>query len=151
MKTKFLHRNGTYISTSTETVVSIATNYINQKHSDGILSDRSFKRNQDTLSQIKRVCKDFCNKPIQKVSISDIERSKEGMRQFSNSTISKIWSMLRKTFKIAYSRRIIMYNIMEDETLTIPISKKANKKIEALSQKEEKELEKILDKKYLLC
>ena len=38
----------------------------------------------------------------------------------------------------------ILYNIMEDETLTKPISKKATKKIEALSTQEENKLEKIL-------
>ena len=66
------------------------------------------------------------------------------MRDYSNSTISKIWTLLYKSFKIAYSRRIILYNIMEDETLTKPISKKATKKIEALSTQEENKLEKIL-------
>jgi len=136
--------NGTYIMTSNESIVSIITNYINQKHLDGILSDRSYKRNLDTLSQIKKICSKYCNKPIQKVSVAEIERSKEGMRKYCNNTISKIWSILNKAFKIAYSRRIIIYNIMEDETLTKPISVKANQKIEALSKEEEKNLEKIL-------
>jgi integrase len=136
--------NGTYITTSTESIISIASNYINQKHLDGITSDRSYSRNLDTLSEIKKTCYEFCNKPIQKVSVSEIERSKEGMRDYSNNTISKIWALLVKTFKIAYSRRIIMYNIMEDETLTKPVSKKKNKKIESLSKEEEKNLEKIL-------
>ncbi len=46
------------------------------------------------------------------------------MRKYSNSTIDKIWISLKKGFKIAYARRKIPYNIMEDETLTKPISKK---------------------------
>ena len=66
------------------------------------------------------------------------------MRKYSNNTISKIWTMLNKVFKTAYSRRIIPYNIMEDETLTKPISVKPNKKIKALTVKEENNLEKIL-------
>lgn len=136
--------NGTYISSSNETIISIINNYIKQKHLDGIISDRTYRRNKDTIAQIEKICNRFCNKPIQKVNTSEIEKSKEDMRKYSNNTISKIWALLNKTFKIAYSRRIITYNIMEDETLTKPISEKPNKKIEALSIQEEEQLEKIL-------
>lgn len=136
--------NGTYIVSSKETIMSIATNYIIQKHLDGIIVDRTFKRNKDTLSELEKTCNTFCNIPIQKVTIKQIEKSKENMRKYSNNTIDKIWSLLYKSFKIAYSRRIIMYNIMEDETLTKPLSKKADKKIEALSVDEEQKLEQLL-------
>lgn len=136
--------NGTYISSSNETVVSIATNYIEQKHIDGLIVDRTYRRNKDTLSELEETCSAFCNMPIQKVTVTHIEKSKENMRKYSNSTIEKIWGLLYKSFKIAYSRRIVMYNIMEDETLTKPLSLKADKKIEALSIDKEKSLEKIL-------
>lgn len=136
--------NGTYIGKSEDTINSISENYIKQKYLDGIISDRSYKRETETLNQLKKCCNQFCNKPIQSVTVSEIEKSKEAMRDYSNSTISKIWTLLYKSFKIAYSRRIILYNIMEDETLTKPISKKATKKIEALSTQEENKLEKIL-------
>lgn len=135
---------GTYIATSNETVITLANNYIEQKFLDGITSERSHRRNKDIIEQVKKTCSTFCNKPIQKVNVSDIEKSKEAIREYSNSCISKIWTLLNKVFKIAYSRRIISYNIMEDETLTKPISKKPNKKIEALSIKEELALEQVL-------
>lgn len=137
-------RNGSYISNSKDSIVSILTNYLKQKHLDGILADRSYKRSLDTLNQIKKICSNFCDIPIQKVNATYIEQSKEKMREYSNTSISKIWSMLYKAFKIAYSRRIIIYNIMDDETLVKPISKKESKKIEALSIEEEKKLEKLL-------
>lgn len=138
---------GTYISKSTDTIYSIAENYIDQKHLDGVISDRSYKRNKETLKQLEKTCHNFCNKPIQKVVIADIEKSKKNMRIYSNSVIEKIWILLCKTFKIAYSRRMIPYNIMEDETLKKPISEKVTKKVEALTSNEEKKLEKILHKK----
>lgn len=136
--------NNTYIASSNETIISIVTNYIKQKKIDGFISDRSYKRNTETVKQIEKTCSKFCNKPIQKVTVADIENAKEYMRKYSNSTISKIWSLLYKSFKIAYSRRIIAYNIMEDETLVRPISINPNKKIEALTIEEENKLEKIL-------
>lgn len=135
---------GTYIAKSNETVLTIINNYIKQKNLDGITSDRSYKRNTDTVAQIEKTCNMFCNKPIQKVTVSDIEKSKENIRKYSNSTISKIWVLLQKAFKLAYSRRLIPYNIMEDETLIKPISKIPNRKIEALTVEEEMKLEKAL-------
>lgn len=136
--------NNTYIASSNETIISIVTNYIKQKKLDGFISDRSYKRNTETVKQIEKTCSKFCNKPIQKVTVADIENAKEYIRKYRNSTISKIWSLLYKSFKIAYSRRIIAYNIMDDETLVRPISINPNKKIEALTIEEENKLEKIL-------
>ena len=51
---------------------------------------------------------------------------------------------MKKGFKIAYSRRKISYNIMEDETLTKPISTKAPRVVTSLSKVEENKLLKIL-------
>lgn len=135
---------GTYIARNNDTVLSIINNYIKQKHLDGITSNRSYKRDTETVSQIEKTCNNFCNKSIQKVTVADIERSKENIREYSNNTISKIWTLLHKAFKLAYSRRLIHYNIMEDEALSKPISKIPNKKIEALTVEEENKLENAL-------
>lgn len=136
---------GTYIATNKDTFISILEKYVEQKHKDGITSDRSYGRELLTLTQIKKTCSNFINKPIQKISVEDIEKSKDNMREYANSVIDKIWLCINKTFQIAYSRRKIQYNIMLDETLTKPISKKENKKIEALSKEEENKLINILN------
>ena len=136
--------NGNYVETNKDTLLMILERYIEQKNKDGITSDRTYLRDTETLNQIKKTCNNWINKPIQKVTVENIEDSKENMRKYSNSTIDKIWISLKKGFKIAYSRRKISYNIMEDETLTKPISKKAAKVVTALSKKEEKKLIKIL-------
>ena len=135
---------GNYIENNKDTLLMILERYIEQKNKDGITSDRTYLRDTETLNQIKKTCNNWINTPIQKVTIENIEDSKENMRKYSNSTIDKIWISLKKGFKIAYSRRKISYNIMEDETLTKPISKKAAKVVTALSKKEEKKLIKIL-------
>ena len=135
---------GNYVETNKDTLLMILERYIEQKNKDGITSDRTYLRDTETLNQIKKTCNNWINKPIQKVTVENIEDSKENMRKYSNSTIDKIWISLKKGFKIAYARRKISYNIMEDETLTKPISKKAAKVVTALSKKEEKKLIKIL-------
>lgn len=137
--------NGTLIEKTNETFISILKKYVNQKHADNITSDRSYSRELETIKQIEKTCNNFINKPIQKVSVEDIEQSKINIKEYSNSSISKIWILINKTFKIAYARRKILFNIMEDETLTKPISQKIQKKIEALSKEEETKLIEILN------
>ncbi len=136
--------SGSYIETNKDNLLTILERYIEQKNKDGITSDRSYLRDVNTLNQIKRTCKSWINNPIQKVTIENIEDSKEEIRKYANSTIEKIWFLLEKGFKIAYSRRKILYNIMEDENLKKPISIKATKIIKSLSTEEEKKLIKVL-------
>lgn len=136
--------NGNYIETNKDTLLMILERFIEQKNKDGITSDRTCLRDTETLNQIKKICNNWINKPIQKVTIENIEDSKEDMRKYANSTIDKIWILLKKGFKIAYSRKKISYNIMEDETLKKPISTKVPKIVTSLSKSEEKKLIEIL-------
>ena len=137
--------NGTYIATSNETLISIIENFVEQKHNNGLISVATYTRDHQTIAQIKKVCANFYNKPIQKITINDIEKSLPAMREYSNSVIDKIWILLNKAFKIAISRRMIYWNPMEDIEISKPISKKATKIIEALSIEEEKRLKNIFN------
>ena len=137
--------NGTYIEKSKDTLLNILEKHIKQKLQDGIVEETSYIRDLETLEQIKSCCENFINKPIQKVSTEDIEASKAKIREYSKSCIDKIWRLLKKGFKIAYSRKRIPYNLMEDETLTKPISKKVPVKVQALTIKEQENLITILD------
>lgn len=136
---------GTYVGSNKDTFISILENYVEQKHKDGITSDRSYGRELLTINQIKTTCDNFINKPIQKITVEDIEKSKPKIREYANSVIDKIWSAINKTFQIAYSRRKISYNIMLDETLVKPISKKETLKVEALTKEEENKLVNVLN------
>ena len=137
--------NGTYIGKSKDSFIEILKKYVEQKHKDGLTSDRSYGRELFTIQQIENTCSNFINKPIQKITVEDIEDCKENIRKYSNESINKIWSAIKKVFQIAYSRRKIPYNIMLDETLTKPISIKTNRKVEALTIEEENKLMNILN------
>lgn len=137
----------TYIGKSNETFISILKAYVEQKHNDGITSDRSYGRELSTIKQIEMTCNSFINKPIQKITVEDIEKSKKNIRKYSNAVISKIWILINKTFQIATARRKIAFNIMLDETLRKPISERPEQKIEALTVLEEKKLINILTTK----
>lgn len=137
---------GSYIEKSFDTCLSIIKNYVEQKHDDGITSDRTYIRDLGTINQLEACCNNWINKPIQKVSAFDIEQSKKSIREYANNTIDKIWRFINVIFKIGISRRKIIYNPMDDETLSKPISKKANKQVEALTQEEESKLLEVLSK-----
>lgn len=137
-------RNGTFIEKAKETAYTILYNYIEQKHNDGITSDRSYLRDTDTFNQIKSTCSNWINKNITDITAEDIEKSKINIRQYSNNSIDKIWTMINKIFIIAISRRKIIYNPMLDETLKKPISIKQTMPIEALTKDEETRLIEIL-------
>lgn len=140
---------GTYIEKSNETFISILEKHIEQKHDDGITSDSGYLRDLYSINLIKNTCDNFIYKPIQKIDADDIESSKKRIREYSQTSIDKAWRLLNKTFKLAISRRKVMFNPFDDETLTKPISIKETKKVEALTIKEEKKLRKILNTKEL--
>jgi integrase len=139
--------DGTYISKSSETLETIIERHIEQKNKDGITSTNSYKRDKETLEQIKKCCSNFINKPIQKVTLYDIEKSKEKMKQYKKSGIDRAWRLLFKGFRIASSpsNRLIPYNIMDDENLKKPVSEKITEKVKPLTVAEEKRLNEILD------
>lgn len=136
---------GTYIEKNDETFSSILKNHIDQKYKDCTTSDRGYKRDLDTFKAIEKTCNNFINKAIQKVTLNDINLAKELIKNYSKSSIDKIWRLINKTFKIAISRRLIVFNIMEDEDLKKPISKKDTKHVESLTVDEEKKLVDILN------
>lgn len=146
-KVKNSLNDNTYIEKNNETFISILKSYVEQKHDDGITSDRSYRRELLTIKQIEKTCDNFINKPIQKITIENIEQSKKNIRKYSNAVISKIWILINKTFQIATTRRKIVFNIMLDETLRKPISERPERKIEALTISEEKKLINILTTK----
>ncbi len=139
--------NGTYINKSNETVISLAKHYVELKHSDGITTARSYGRELATIKQIQKSCPNFCNLPIQQVTIQHLENSKKEIKKYSNEVINKIWRMLSIVFKIACSpsRKILTYNLMEDMTLKKPISDKPSKKVKPLSKSEYTKLISVLD------
>ena len=139
--------NGTYIEKSEETVKIIISKHIKQKFNDGITKGNSYSRDKETLQQIEKCCSNFINKPIQNVTLNDIQTAKENMKKYAPSGINRMWRLLKKAFAIASSpsARLITFNIMNDENLKKPIAEKKTKKIKPLTLSEREKLSHILD------
>lgn len=129
-----------YAQRTNETFIQILERHIEQKYKDNIIGDSTYTRNLDTKKEIEKTCSNFIYKPINKITVEDIEDAKDNLKQYSNNSITKIWRLLNKTFNIALSRRKIDFNPMNDETLNKPISSKETQKIQALTTKEETKL-----------
>lgn len=138
---------GDYIIKSPLTLEQIIERHIEQKFKDGITSPTSYIRDKETLEQIRKCCANFIYKPVQKVTIYDIEDSKDKIKQYKKSGIDRVWRMLFKGFRIASSpsTRLIPYNIMDDDILKKPISVQKTEKVKPLTIEEEQRLNKILD------
>lgn len=152
--------NGTYISSNNISLYEILDSYIENNYKTGIIADRTYLRNKETLKLLKTCCKNFINKPIQKVILNDIKISlpnfienetttkktnEKVIKIYSQNTIDKLYAMLKRGFKIAFSERIILFNLMDNENLKKPKAKKELTKVEALSIEEQKNLVSILE------
>ena len=152
--------NNTYIASNDTSLYNILNDYFESKYKTGITSARTYKRNTDSLKLLEKTCKNFIYKPIQKVSVLEVKKALPNFTELetidsqTNETVAKIYSqnvidklymILNKGFKIAISERIIQYNIMDNESIQKPKSKKENKKVEALTIEEQKKLVSVLE------
>ena len=100
----------------------------------------------ETVNQIKKKCKDIIDMPIQNITVYHINKVLSNITCYSNNSIDKIYRFINKTFKIALSDRLIIYNPMDNESIIKPKSDKQDKKIEALTLEEHKKLVDVLNK-----
>lgn len=137
--------NNTYVDKSKITLHQILDNYIEYKYNTNKIKDRTYIRNKETLKQIDKSTYNLSEMPIQNITINDIKQFLQTITDYSNNSISKIYGMITKGFRIAISEKYIVYNPCESELIEKPKSKKQNKKVEALTIDEHKKLLKVLD------
>ena len=158
--------NNTYISSNDTSLYNILKDYIDDYYKTGITNANTYKRNVENLKLLEKCCNTFIYKPIQKVTVLEIKKSLPNLVEleivdketnekkskfYSQTVIDKLYRFLNKGFKIAISERIIQYNVMDNESIQKPKSKKQTDKVEALTLEEEKKLIKTLrsfDHKY---
>lgn len=118
------------------TIVSIAQDIEDSKYRKGKIGDNAYQTNMCTLNRIKAY--KFSNIPINKVIKNDIEKFLECERVKSNSLIKKDFSMLRRVFDYALDNMYITKNFFSGTNgIERPKSKKADKKIQALTFNEQ--------------
>lgn len=92
--------------------------------------------------EILKMCGMISDVPIQQIDYNMLKQFMLSKINYSQSTIDKIYNQLRQTFKEAVRRKIIKDNPMDE--LKKPKSKKAERKVRALSTEEQAKLVDIL-------
>ena len=130
------------IKLSSITIVDILNDFEKEKYRKNIISNQTFGRNKYIISIIEK--SNIGKIPIQNITIDDLNEFSYSIVDYSQSTISKIFIMLKKAFEIAEYKDIILKNIAK--FYEKPISNKKTKKVSAFTIEEQKEFIKLIPK-----
>ena len=144
---------GAFVEKNEITLGEIIYNQLNNKIGNNIITERTYKRNLETIDIIKRTDKGLLDRPIQKISLTELQNFFQKITVFSTSTLSQIFQIIKRAFIYAFNERIIEVNHFLSENLLKPKSTKATKVVEALTIDEQRKLLDVLqneecDNKY---
>ena len=126
----------TFIEKNDITVYLLGNEMLNLKYNSNTIKGTSYTTMHYPLMKIKN--SDLGNMEIQKVTRSNIQTFLSTITNLSNSYIEKIIIELNTIFNEAINRDYIIKSPMKN--IVIPISKKIDKKVEAFTIDEQKEL-----------
>lgn len=129
---------GDFIDVSHITFDQLAHQVIEDKLNMNEYQQQTYFRDIETL----KMCGMISDVPIQQIDYNMLKQFMLSKINYSQSTIDKIYNQLRQTFKEAVRRKIIKDNPMDE--LKKPKSKKAERKVRALSTEEQVKLVDIL-------
>ena len=129
---------GDFIDVSRITFDQLAHQVIEDKLNMNEYQQQTYFRDIETL----KMCGMISDVPIQQIDYNMLKQFMLSKINYSQSTIDKIYNQLRQTFKEAVRRKIIKDNPMDE--LKKPKSKKAERKVRALSTEEQAKLVDIL-------
>lgn len=129
-------QNKTFIEKSDTTLIELVDKYIDQLHNSNKIKDVSYKRHLNTKNIIAKL--DISNRPIQKITVSEINNNLSKITNYSNSIIEKVYGLIGQAFNFALLDNIISSNPFSIRGAIIkPKSDKENKKVEALTIEEQ--------------
>ena len=123
---------GTYTEPSKLTVADIAHSINDNKKALNIVSDTTYHRNKETIKKI------IATIPVGKLSEPILTQFLASLTIYSNSLIKKVYATTNAALKKAVNLNLISKNPLDD--VVRPNSKKATRKIRALTIDEEKAL-----------
>lgn len=124
------------------TVPDILLEFFKERFNSNIIIESTFLRKMYTVSVFQK--SNIANIPIVKLTKKDIKQFLNSQTDKSNSDIEKIYSALKKAFKLAICEDIIVKNPLDDPTIQKPKSKKPDKKVIGFTQEEEKKFIEVL-------
>lgn len=129
--------NNMFINKSNIIFEDLATKLIDEQYNNNILKDVSYIRKKETLKIIQKT--DLAKMKIQDIEIMHINSALSSLKDYANSSISKVNMLIKNVLDAAILYKIISnspYNIRG--AITKPKSNKQDKKIDALTIEEQK-------------
>lgn len=133
-------RKGTYVDKDNSRLEDIILFLIERDKALNVINDNSYKRRLDTLSVIQST--NLAKMPIQMITEANIFSFFNAKTHLSQSYLRKLYGQLNSAFKYAQSKDIIYKNPLDQ--IKMPKSKKATKKITALTIDEQKQFMNVL-------
>lgn len=128
------------IALNNATIVDILNELEQEKYRKNIISNQTFGRNKFTISVIEK--SNLGKLPIQQIKLEDLNTFSYSIINYSQSTINKLFAMLKKAFEIAEYKDIVLKNIIK--FYQKPVSNKKTKKVSAFTLEEQKEFIKLI-------
>ena len=135
-----------YINKSNITLKEIVDRYNIDDFNANLISEVAYLRRKETANIIKKM--NIANYPIQKITSTQINEALLSICNYSNSTITKVFGMLKSTYNKAILLKILNSSFFNIKGLIIkPKSKKEDKKIDSLTIEEQQLFLNELNKK----
>ena len=132
----------TFVEKKKITIYQLAKEIVMDKIDGNLVSENTHRRDLYTLSQLEGT--DFADMNIQDVTPLHIKEFMNSTTEYANSSIVKIFRLLKKVFRRAVDRDIIIKNPMLAEETVRPKSKKPDKQVRALSPIEVNKLKSVI-------
>lgn len=117
------------------TIPSILYKKVQRDYMKNYTGEQGYDRN---LQTIKIIADSMIGKlKIIEIQKYQIEEFLWYITKYSNGVISKVYSMLKNAFEIAYDEKLISKNIMKDKDLRKPHSYKKDKKVRGFTEEEQ--------------
>ena len=129
---------GSFVHESGITIYQLAMQIIADKLNQGEIKETTYHTNVETLKQLEPLY----TVPLQSVNETLIKDFLLTKTDYSQSTLNKIYGLLKTIFKESVKRRISSYNPMEN--VKKPKSKQKNIKVRALTSEEQRRLVDVL-------
>ena len=108
---------------------------VDNDHSKNYTSEAGYERNLYTISIIEK--HPLGSIPIVDVTPAMVNSFLGSMTSYSNAMLSKIHSMIKAAFRIAFDSRLIEINFMTRDDMRCPKSDKPDRKVRGLTEKEQ--------------
>lgn len=124
-------QNDSFIDKSSITLLDTCNLYIEQLYKSNTIKEATYKRHLETKKIVSSLI--VANKPIQDITIVEINNSLASISNYSNSIIAKVYMLISNGFNIAVLNKILSSNPFNLKGAILkPKSQKENKKVEAL-------------------